>query len=67
MWDDSIPLQDTVSVIVRRSDIMKVRALYEELAEGDLEIAEDFDPGEPTPDDEGRQVQGFVDSVHDRP
>lgn len=37
MWDDSIPLNDTVSVLVRRSEIMKVRALYEELAEGDVE------------------------------
>jgi hypothetical protein len=50
MWDDSIPLVDTVSVLVRKSDIMKVRALYEDLAEGELEIDEDFDPGEPTPD-----------------
>jgi hypothetical protein len=35
-------------MIVRRSDMMKVRALFEELAEGEFEIDEDFDPGEAT-------------------
>jgi hypothetical protein len=50
LWDASEPLMDTVSVVVRRSDIMKVRALFEELAEGELEIDEGFDPGERTPE-----------------
>ncbi len=50
LWDVSTPLEDTVSVFVRRRDVEKVLDVYKNLASGDMEIDESFDPGDPTPD-----------------
>lgn len=44
MWNASIPFEDSMSVVVRRSDIMRVRALFEDLAEGDLKSTKTSTP-----------------------